>query len=638
VAVRALYIATPERVAATAMARFRAAAAARFGLRSSDAAAIHAWSVAQPATFWSFLAEHVELAFATPPHRIVSTDPMPATRWFEGATLNVAEHLLRGAPEQPAVICVDDRQREQRFTRGELCELVGRCATALDELAVAAGDRVAAYLPNEIEALVVFLACAARGAIFTACAPPMGVEAVVDRFAQVAPRVLFASDGHWDAGRHRTFDLARLVASLPSVEHVICVPSATEPQLRPTWAERVAAAPSRVRFTQLAFDHPLYILYTSGTTGLPKCLVHRAGGALLKQLGEHRLHCDIRAGDVVFYQTTTGWMMWNWLVAALASQATIVLHGGGLFHPTRDALWRLADRLGVTHFGTSASHLHACMRIGMRPRDVAALERLRCILSTGSPLAAEAFDWVYEAVKSDVHLASISGGTDIVGCFMLGDPTLPVFAGQIQGPALGVDLCALDEHGEPVVGAPGELVCRNALPSMPLGLWGDADHERYRATYFPRPGQWHHGDRIEITAEGGIIVWGRSDATLKPGGVRIGTGEIYRALEGLADVLEALAIGKRAGPDVAIWLFLVLRDGATLDRALRQRIANTILTRTTPQHVPSQMFAVRELPRTHSGKLMELAATRAINHEPIDNLAAVANPAALDELRTAARL
>jgi acetoacetyl-CoA synthetase len=354
-------------------------------------------------------------------------------------------------------------------------------------------------------------------------------------------------------------------------------------------------------------------------------------------VSEQRLHCDIRPGDVLLYQTSTGWMMWNWLVSALACGATLVLHGGGLYYPTRDALWRLVDRLGVTHFGTSATHLHACMQVGMKPRELLPLTSLRCVMSTGSPLAPEAFDWVYADVKPDVHLASISGGTDIVGCFMLGDPTRPVYRGQIQGPALGVDLCVVDDAGEPIVGRPGELVCRNAIPSMPLGLWGDADHERYRATYFARPGGWHHGDRVERTAEGGFVVWGRSDATLKPGGVRIGTGEIYRALEGITEVTEALAAGKRKGMDVETWLFVVLRDGATLDRALRQRIANTILTRTSPQHVPAQIFAVPDLPRTHSGKLMELAATRVINDEPVDNIAAVANVSALDSLRAVIR-
>lgn len=617
----------------TAMARFREDAASAFELASADHATVHAWSVAKPAEFWPFAAAELGMRFTSPP-RAIASGAMPATRWFDGATLNVAEHLLeRDDADRVAVIDVDDRQHERRLTFGELRALVGRCASVLDELGVAAGDRVAAYLPNGSEALVVLLACAARGAIFTSCAPPMAIEAVVDRFGQVAPKILFATTGHWDAGRHRAFDLPRLVASLPAVEHVICVtPTTTYPR----WAERVGGATSNLAYAQLPFDHPIYILYTSGTTGLPKGLVHRAGGALLKHLVEQRLHCDIKRGDVVLYQTTTGWMMWNWLVSALACGATIVLHGGGLYFPTRDALWRLADRLGVTHFGTSAAHLHACMRIGMKPRDLVALESLRCILSTGSPLAPEAFAWVYDAVKTDVHLASISGGTDIVGCFMLGDPTRPVYEGQIQGPALGVDLCALDERGEPVTGTPGELVIRNPLPSMPLALWGDRDGERYRATYFSRPGGWHHGDRIELTAEGGIVVWGRSDATLKPGGVRIGTGEIYRALEGLDDIGDALAVGKRRGVEVEIWLFVVLKAGAVLDRALRQRIANTILSRTTPQHVPLQMFAVPELPRTHSGKLVELAATHAINGEPIENLAAIANPGVLDELRRVA--
>ncbi|HVK84012.1 MAG TPA: acetoacetate--CoA ligase [Kofleriaceae bacterium] len=637
-----LYTPPPAVVRATTMASFRAAAAARFGLAGDEHAHVHAWSVEEPAAFWPFLAEFCGLRFTTPARETLSAAPMPRTRWFDGGTLNYAEHALEHADlDAVAVISVDDRQQERRITRRELRTLVGRCARVLDELGVVAGDRVASYLPNGVEAVVVLLACAARGAIFTSCAPPMGIEAVVDRFAQVAPKVLFAADGHWEAGKHQAFELARLIASLPSVEHVICVPSHPEraPE-HPTWADRVDRvdrADSDLHYTPLPFDHPIYILYTSGTTGLPKCIVHRAGGALLTHLKEQRLHCDVNPGDIVFYQTTTGWMMWNWLVSALAAGATILAHAGSTFYPSRDALWRLADRHAVTHFGTSASHIHNCMRIAMRPRDAVELRALRCVMSTGSPLSPEGFAWIYDAVKSEVHLASISGGTDIVGCFMLGDPTRPVYAGQIQGPALGVDLCAFDEQGEPVEGAPGELVVRRPLPSMPLHLWGDRDGSKYAATYFPRGDYWFHGDRIELTPERGIIVWGRSDATLKPGGVRIGTGELYRALEAVPEVLEALAVGKRQGADVSVWLFVVLREGHTLDRALRQQISNTILKRTTPQHVPQSIYQVRDLPRTHSGKLMELAATRAINGEEVVNVAAIANPSALDELRSVIR-
>lgn len=637
----ALWTPSPERAAKTAMAAFRAAASRVAGASLEEPAALHRWSVEHASRFWPLLCDHVGLRFVDPPTEVTSDDPMPRTRWFPGATLNYAQHLLeRGADEATAIIAVDDDHRTRSLTFGALRELVGRAAAALDGFGVSPGDRVAAYLSNDVEAVVVLLACASRGAVFTSCSPTMGVEATIDRFAQVDPKVLFVTDGYRSGGKHQRSDAEKLVTALPTVEHVVCVPSRDDGDAAlpfPSWEDVTRSAEPALRFVPLPFDHPLYILYTSGTTGLPKCIVHRAGGALLTHLKEHRLHCDIGEGDVVLYQTNTGWMMWNWLVSALASRATIVLFGGTLFHPSRDALWRLADRLGVTHFGTSATHIHSCQRIGMQPREIAGLVPLRCVMSTGSPLSPEGFQWVYSSVKDDVHLASISGGTDIVGCFMMGDPTRPVYAGQIQGPALGVDLAAYDEASAPVTGEPGELVCRRPLPSMPRCFWDDDGDARYVESYFSRyPGVWRHGDRIEMTPEGGIVVWGRSDATLKPGGVRIGTGEIYRALEHVPEVVEALAAGKEDRHDVAIWLFVVLKPGATLDRELRQRLSNVVLKRTTAQHVPRSVFHVRDLPRTHSGKVMELAATHVINGRELDNLSAIANPETLTALAAAA--
>ncbi len=636
---RALWAPTAERIAKTAMAAFRSAASRAAGVSLDDPSALHRWSVAHPEQFWPLLCQHVGLCFVDPPVEVTSDEPMPRTQWFRGGTLNYAQHLLGGGDDSAtAIIAVDDDHRTRTVTFGELRIEVGRAAAVLDRFGVVPGDRVAAYLSNGVEAVVVLLACASRGAVFTSCSPTMGAPATIDRLVQVDPKVFFVTDGYWSAGKYHRSDAERLVAALPTVQHVVCVPGRDDvTSAFPSWQDVVQTAEPALRFVPLPFDHPLYILYTSGTTGLPKCIVHRAGGALLTHLKEHRIHCDIRKEDVVFFQTNTGWMMWNWLVSALASQATIVLFGGTLFHPSRDALWRLADRLGVTHFGTSATHIHSSLRIDMRPREVAGLAALRCVMSTGSPLSPEGFEWVYSAVKDDVHLASISGGTDIVGCFMMGDPTRPVYAGQIQGPALGVDLCAYDETGAPVVGTAGELVCRRPLPSMPLRLWNDDGDTKYVETYFAKyPGIWRHGDRIEITPEDGIIVWGRSDATLKPGGVRVGTGEIYRALEDVPEVVEALAAGKEDGHDVAIWLFVVLRPGAMLDRQLRQRLSNVVLKRTTAQHVPSSIFHVAALPRTHSGKLMEIAATHVINGRSLDNLSAIANPETLTALAIAA--
>jgi len=623
----------------TQIATFAAAVSRRFGIDLSDSQRLQRWSVEHPAEFWALLAEYCDLFFVSPPTEIHSDDPMPKTRWFRGATLNYAQHLLdHPDAAATAIIEIDDRQTERRLTFAQLREQVGRCAAALDAMGVVTGDRVAAYLSNGIESVVVLLACAARGAIFTSGSPTMGWQAIVDRFAQVKPKVLFASDGYWNAGRHHPSDLPQLATALGSLQHVVCIPSqGNHCGSFPAWSEVVENATSALRFEPLPFDHPIYILYTSGTTGLPKCIVHRAGGALLTHIKEQRLHCDIRVADVVFYQTNTGWMMWNWLVTALASRATIVLHGGGLLYPSREALWHLADRLGITHFGTSASHIHGCMRIAMRPRNFVKLRALRCVLSTGSPLSLEGFEWVYSSVKKEVHLASISGGTDIVGCFVIGDPSRAVRPGYIQGPALGVDLCAYDEQGNVVVGKPGELICRQPLPSMPIAFWNDPGDAKYREAYLARfPGVWCHGDRIEITEEGDITVWGRSDATLKPGGVRIGTGEIYRALEAQPEVLDALAAGKQDGYDVAIWLFVVLQPGLTLDRELRQRLSNAIQNRTTPQHVPRSIFQVNDLPRTHNGKLMELAVTRVINRQAIENPLAIANPQSLLELESIA--
>ena len=439
---RALWAPTAERIAKTAMAAFRSAASRAAGVSLDDPSALHRWSVAHPEQFWPLLCQHVGLCFVDPPVEVTSDEPMPRTQWFRGGTLNYAQHLLGGGDDSAtAIIAVDDDHRTRTVTFGELRIEVGRAAAVLDRFGVVPGDRVAAYLSNGVEAVVVLLACASRGAVFTSCSPTMGAPATIDRLVQVDPKVFFVTDGYWSAGKYHRSDAERLVAALPTVQHVVCVPGRDDvTSAFPSWQDVVQTAEPALRFVPLPFDHPLYILYTSGTTGLPKCIVHRAGGALLTHLKEHRIHCDIRKEDVVFFQTNTGWMMWNWLVSALASQATIVLFGGTLFHPSRDALWRLADRLGVTHFGTSATHIHSSLRIDMRPREVAGLAALRCVMSTGSPLSPEGFEWVYSAVKDDVHLASISGGTDIVGCFMMGDPTRQVYSGQIQGPALGVDL------------------------------------------------------------------------------------------------------------------------------------------------------------------------------------------------------
>jgi acetoacetyl-CoA synthetase len=629
----------PARVAAAELTRFRVDMERRTGLSLPDYAALHAWSVAEPGAFWSAYAEWSGVRFHAPTHAPMS-GRMPGTRWFEGATLNYAENLLAGDGDELAVLALDETGGERRLTRAELRAEVARCARALHELGVTRGDRVATYLVNGVEAVVVLLACSALGAVFSSSSPDVGVEAALDRLGQIAPRVLFASASYLVNGKRVATRAAveRLSAGLTSLQRTVIVPDPDGAAGAIAWRDFVDGD-AELRFEELPFDHPLAILYTSGTTGLPKCLVHRAGGVLLTHGKEQQLHCDLRAGDVILYYTSCNWMMWNWLVSALARRATVVLYEGGLASPSREAFWQLVDRHWVTHLGLSAAYVESCRRKRLAPRELADLGALRCVLSTGSPLSAEGFAWVYESVKPDVHLASISGGTDIVGCFALGDPTGPVYPGQLQRPGLGVDLAAFDDDGREIVGAPGELVCRKPLPSMPLGFWGDPDGHDYRQTYFQRfPGVWCHGDLIELTEQGGAVIHGRSDATLKPGGVRIGTAELYRPLQSVPAVLEALAAGKRDGPDVAIWLFVVLAPGHRLDDDLVDHIRATIKRMSTPHAAPRKVFQVDELPRTPSGKIAEIAVTRLINGDPIPNLSSLANPEALGAIARAAGL
>ena len=634
-----LWTPSPERVAQAFMTDFRRLAAGKTNQTLPDYAALHAWSTEHPADFWAFYAEYSGITFETPPERIMSDDPMPYTKWFEGATLNYAQALLHpptlADDNVTAIVAVDETGRERRLSYAELRLEVARCAAALTRSGVGRGDRVAAYVCNIPEAVILLLACASVGAVFSSCSPDFGFDAALARFGQLEPKLLFASDGYaYNGQAFQTLPtVARLAEAMGELSEVILIPyrDLPESETYPGWHGWLEdAPPSPLTFTPLPFDHPLYVLYSSGTTGLPKAMVHRAGGALLTHHKEQRLHGDIRPGDVVFYFSTCGWMMWNWLVSVLAQGATIVLYEGSPAHPDMGALWRLAARLEVTHFGTSARFIHGCKAAGAKVPELLAL---RAVMSTGSPLSPVGFEWVYETVKRDVHLASISGGTDIVSCFMLGVPTLPVHTGQVQGPGLGVDLAAYDEAGEPVHGEPGELVCRKPLPSMPLRFLNDPDFERYQAAYLTTyPGVWHHGDLIELTDEGGVIVYGRSDATLNPGGVRIGTAEIYRPLEPLPDILEALAVGKKSDGDEVIWLFVVLQEGVTLDDALEKRIRTLIREGSSPRHVPKRIFSVSQLPRTRSGKATEIAVSKLVNGESVPNREVMANPEALDEI------
>jgi acetoacetyl-CoA synthetase len=539
----------------------------------------------------------------------------------------------------------------RRMSWAELNRAVARLHRALAAAGVKAGDRVSAIVPNMPEAIVCFLACSSLGAIWSSCSPDFGERGILDRFGQIAPKVLITCDGYYYAGKtiRMAEKAANVLNDLPSVEKVLVIDYIGEAE---ETARALRNGETLARFTEghdggpiafaeLPFDHPLYILYSSGTTGIPKCIVHSAGGILLKHLVEHVLNTGTRPGDRLFYFSTCGWMMWNWLVSGLAAGATLLLYDGSPFHPSERALFDYADAEGMTIFGTSAKYIDAVKKSGLVPRETHRLESLRAMLSTGSPLSAESFDFVHDSIKADMQLASISGGTDICGCFVGGNPLSPVWRGEIQGPMLGMAVDVYDEDGHPLRGGKGELVCVKPFPSMPVMFWNDADGSKYHNAYFARfPGIWCHGDFAEITAHGGMIIHGRSDATLNPGGVRIGTAEIYAQVEQVSEVIEALAIGQDWDNDVRVVLFVRLRSGVSLDEALVAKIRRQIREGASPRHVPAKIVAVADIPRTKSGKITELAVRDVVHGRAVKNKEALANPEALDlykeipELRT----
>ncbi|MCU0897147.1 MAG: acetoacetate--CoA ligase [Burkholderiales bacterium] len=613
----------------------------------NDYPAFYRWSIDKPQQFWQSVWKFARVKGERGQPVLVHADRMPGAKWFPEARLNFAENLLRRRDRSDALVFWGEDKVRRRMSHAELHALVSRLAQALRAAGVTAGDRVGGYLPNLPESIAAMLASASIGAIWSSCSPDFGVQGVLDRFGQIEPKVLFTADGYWYNGK-QVFSLdkaADIVARLPSVQRVVVIPYLSEaPDLGAvrgaTLLEDFVAAHEAgdLAFERLPFDHPLYILYSSGTTGVPKCIVHGAGGTLLKHLSEHLLHADVKAGDRVFYFTTLGWMMWNWLASGLAAGATLLLYDGSPFLDNGRILFDFADAEGMTHFGTSAKFIDAINKAGLAPARTHKLERLRAILSTGSPLVAEGFDYVYGSVKKDVCLSSISGGTDIVGCFVIGNPILPVWRGEIQCRALGMAVEVFDEAGKPIRRGKGELVCVKPFPSMPVGFWNDPDGSKYRAAYFEKyPNIWTHGDWSEITAHDGMVIYGRSDATLNPGGVRIGTAEIYRQVELLPEVVESLVIGQNWPPgemsDVRVVLFVKLRDGLALDDALVERIKGQIRRNTTPRHVPAKIVQVPEIPRTKSGKIVELAVRNAVHGQPVKNVEALANPEALAHFR-----
>ena len=613
---------------------------------------LHEWSIRNPEIFWrtvadfcGLIADDFDVSSCIGIDRMAPPDPVLGPKWFDGSKLNFAENLLRFCDDRPAIISWNESGRQEQLSFAELRGEVSRIATALRDMGVGVGDRVAGFLPNLPEAIVAMLAATTLGAVWSSCSPDFGVQGVLDRFGQIEPKVLVCADGYRYGGKEIDCleRVREIVAHIPSIRNVIVVPyvddhvdiGALPRAVRWDSLRRVGDAPD---FERLPFEHPVYIMYSSGTTGLPKCMVHGAGGTLLQHMKELVLHTNMTREDRMFYFTTCGWMMWNWMLSSLAVGATVVLYDGAPLSPRSAVLWDLIEAERVTVFGTSAKYLAIAEKLGIMPRASHNLASLRSILSTGSPLAHHSYDYVYRQVKSDVHLASISGGTDIISCFALGNPTGPVYRGQLQCRGLGMGVEVFDSGGNAVIATPGELVCTRPFPSMPICFWNDSDGSKYHAAYFGvYQHVWRHGDWAELTEQNGVVIFGRSDATLNPGGVRIGTAEIYRQVEQIPEVMESIAVGQELGNgasgDVRIVLFVRLRDGVELTTSLVQRIKAQIRDNTTPLHVPKVVLRVADIPRTVSGKITEIAVRETIHGRPVTNVEALANPAALDLFR-----
>ncbi len=648
-----LWTPSAERIAASRMDAFRRFINDRHALHLADYPALHAWSVEQREAFWQAIVDFFQIHFHAPAERVLREGPaMPDAQWFPGATLNFAEHLLRRRDGHPALVAVGEDGSREQLSHAQLAAHVAGLQHALHNAGVGIGDRVAAFMPNTWQTVVGVLATASLGATWSSCSPDFGTQGFIDRFGQIEPKVLIAAAGYRYAGKRidLTDKLNEILPQLPSLERLVIVPY-SRVEARPTdyksaalttlWQDfyQPGGAP---QFTPVPFDQPLYILYSSGTTGVPKCIVHGVGGTLLQHVKELGLHTDLGPDDTLFYYTTCGWMMWNWLISGLALGATLVLYDGSPFHPEPARLIDLIDLIDaedISIFGTSAKFIAALEKAGVRPRESHKLSSLKVILSTGSPLAHESFEYIYRDVKRDLCLSSISGGTDIVSCFALGNPTLPVWRGELQCKGLGMDVQVWNDNGQALTGEKGELVCARHFPSMPVGFWNDADGEKFRAAYFATfPGVWAHGDYAEETAHGGLVIHGRSDAVLNPGGVRIGTAEIYRQVEKVPQVLESIVIGQDWQGDVRVVLFVRLRDGVTLDDTLREEIRRMIRANTTPRHVPAKIIQVADIPRTLSGKIVELAVRNVVHGSPVKNTDALANPQALELYRSLAEL
>ena len=616
----------------------------QLGLVFKDYQQLHQWSIDQPQLFWQQIWQYSAIRSSRQSDQVlIDGEQFPGAKWFSGARLNYAENALRNRSDKTALISRLENGSRKTLSYAELYQQVAECAAALRQSGIVTGDRVAGFMPNIPETVVAMLATASIGAIWSSCSPDFGINGVMDRFGQIEPKVLFGCDGYYYNGK--TIDcmprLHEIASNINSIQQLVIVPVTEQPSV----AEPIDKAimyrdflvdknTPQLAFEQLPFDHPLYIMYSSGTTGAPKCIVHSAGGTLIQHLKEQRLHTDLQGEDILFYFTTCGWMMWNWLVSGLASEATLVLYDGSPFYPQPPSLIDMAEQEQVSIFGTSAKYIAALEKAGVKPSETHNLKNLKALLSTGSPLSHESFRYVYRDIKADLCLASISGGTDILSCFVLGNPCLPVWEGEIQCCGLGMAVEIWNEKGQSVREEKGELVCTKPFPNAPIYFWNDPDNKKYLSAYFETyPGIWAQGDYGEITAHNGVIIHGRSDAVLNPGGVRIGTAEIYRQVEKLDEIIDSICIGQNWEEDVRVVLFIVLRSGVELTEELQKKIRTTIRRETTPRHVPAKIIAVTDIPRTISGKIVELAVRKVVHNQAVNNKDALANPEALEQFK-----
>lgn len=618
-----------------------------YGLPIPEYKSLYGFSIEYPEKFWKAVWSFCDVLAECQGNRVlIGGESIETAKFFPDARLNFAQNLLRRHDESVAITFYGEDKVVRKLTFQELYQQTAKLAHTMKEWGVKPGDRVAGYLPNMPQTIIAMLATASIGAVWSSCSPDFGVQGVVDRFSQIMPSVFLMADGYFYGGKtYSCLDrLSAIRSAISSIEKVIIVPyifSVKDVAAKDLngpfdiWDDLLSSSEGQsIDFAQMPFNHPLFILYSSGTTGIPKCIVHGAGGTLLQLMKEHQLHCDIKPGDQIFYYTTCGWMMWNWLVSTLASKASLVLYDGSPTYPHPEVLFDIADKEGVTLFGTSAKFIDALAKLEVEPIKTHPLSQLRMITSTGSPLAPESFDYVYRAIKKDVCLSSISGGTDIISCFMLGNPITPVWRGELQSRGLGLAVAVFDEEGHPVVDKKGELVCMKPFPSQPLGFWNDSTGEKYHAAYFNQfPNVWHHGDFVELTPHDGMIIYGRSDTVLNPGGIRIGTAEIYRQVEKIPEVLESIAVGQNWHHDERIILFVHLKEGALLSENLIQKIKNQIRHNTTPRHVPSKILDVTDIPRTRNGKIAEQAVRNILHGEPIKNQETLSNPEALDQFK-----